>query len=106
MIYNLNLWSVEVVWQPPAIPNGIITEYEIKYASKTIDQSINKTIIISNANEPNSVVIKNLVNGTAYWLMMAARTSAGLGPFSPVIDFVIRDGGIPTLFFITNQFAK
>ena len=102
MIYNLNHWSIEVKWQPPAIPNGIITEYAIKYGTKIVDQSGNKTITVSNHNQSNSAVVSNLMNGTAYWLTIAAKTSVGRGPFAPTIDFVVRDGGIFTQFY--NQY--
>ncbi|RDD42223.1 Receptor-type tyrosine-protein phosphatase delta [Trichoplax sp. H2] len=91
MVYNLNHESVEVMWNPPSKPNGIITEYVIIYAREA-DQSSNNTIKVSNHDEFGSRIISNLINGTAYWLTMAAKTSAGQGPFSLITNFTVQEG--------------
>ncbi|XP_064164069.1 ephrin type-A receptor 5 isoform X1 [Anguilla rostrata] len=74
--------SINVSWQEPDRPNGIILEYEIKYFEK--DQETSYTIIKSKETR---IVADGLKPSSVYVFQIRARTSAGYGGFSRRFEF-------------------
>ena len=76
-ISSVTFTSINVTWDPPAIPNGIISIYQVKIA-------------ISNPNESTKVKKENvtmtmfttheLMPSTTYEVTVKAFTGAGSGP--------------------------
>ncbi|PKU36198.1 ephrin type-a receptor 7 isoform x2 [Limosa lapponica baueri] len=74
--------SVELSWQEPEHPNGVITEYEIKYYEKDQRERTYSTV----KTKSTSVSINNLKPGTVYVFQIRAFTAAGYGNYSPRLD--------------------
>ncbi|XP_054248175.1 ephrin type-A receptor 7 isoform X7 [Indicator indicator] len=75
--------SVELSWQEPEHPNGVITEYEIKYYEKDQRERTYSTV----KTKSTSASINNLKPGTVYVFQIRAFTAAGYGNYSPRLDF-------------------
>ncbi|XP_018118868.1 ephrin type-A receptor 7 isoform X2 [Xenopus laevis] len=73
---------VDLSWQEPEHPNGVITEYEIKYYEKDQRERTYSTL----KTKLTSVSINNLRPGTAYIFQIRAFTAAGYGMYSPRLD--------------------
>ncbi|XP_076987581.1 ephrin type-A receptor 7-like [Tamandua tetradactyla] len=74
--------SVELSWQEPEHPNGVITEYEIKYYEK--DQRERTYSMLKTKS--TSASINNLKPGTVYVFQIWAFTAAIYGNYSPRLD--------------------
>ncbi|XP_028578828.1 ephrin type-A receptor 7 isoform X4 [Podarcis muralis] len=74
--------SVELSWQEPEHPNGVITEYEIKYYEKDQRERTYSTV----KTRATSVSVNNLKPGTVYVFQIRAFTAAGYGNYSPRLD--------------------
>uniref|UniRef100_A0A6I8QNM0 receptor protein-tyrosine kinase n=1 Tax=Xenopus tropicalis TaxID=8364 RepID=A0A6I8QNM0_XENTR len=74
--------AVDLSWQEPEHPNGVITEYEIKYYEKDQRERTYSTL----KTKSTSVSINNLRPGTAYIFQIRAFTAAGYGMYSPRLD--------------------
>ncbi|XP_077160201.1 ephrin type-A receptor 7 isoform X5 [Paroedura picta] len=74
--------SVELSWQEPEHPNGVITEYEIKYYEKDQRERTYSTV----KTRSTSASINNLKPGTVYVFQIRAFTAAGYGSYSPRLD--------------------
>ncbi|XP_058163140.1 ephrin type-A receptor 7 isoform X7 [Dasypus novemcinctus] len=74
--------SVELSWQEPEHPNGVITEYEIKYYEKDQRERTYSTL----KTKSTSASINNLKPGTVYVFQIRAFTAAGYGNYSPRLD--------------------
>uniref|UniRef100_A0A8D0C503 receptor protein-tyrosine kinase n=1 Tax=Salvator merianae TaxID=96440 RepID=A0A8D0C503_SALMN len=74
--------SVELSWQEPEHPNGVITEYEIKYYEKDQRERTYSTV----KTKSTSVSVNNLKPGTVYVFQIRAFTAAGYGNYSPRLD--------------------
>ncbi|XP_065256747.1 ephrin type-A receptor 7 isoform X6 [Emys orbicularis] len=74
--------SVELSWQEPEHPNGVITEYEIKYYEKDQRERTYSTV----KTKSTSASINNLKPGTVYVFQIRAFTAAGYGNYSPRLD--------------------
>uniref|UniRef100_A0A7M4FGV5 receptor protein-tyrosine kinase n=1 Tax=Crocodylus porosus TaxID=8502 RepID=A0A7M4FGV5_CROPO len=74
--------SVELSWQEPEHPNGVITEYEIKYYEKDQRERTYSTV----KTKSTSASINNLKPGTVYVFQIRAFTAAGYGIYSPRLD--------------------
>ncbi len=81
--------EAEIQWAPPneADRNGIIISYEVDITS--VQASINYKINSSTT----SLILRDLLPFTTYSYRVAARTSAGLGPFSTPITFLTDEAG-------------
>ncbi|XP_039618112.1 phosphatidylinositol phosphatase PTPRQ [Polypterus senegalus] len=71
---NLTASSIELFWEPPDQPNGIITSYDINFQGPANSHTF------STANM--SHVLFNLIPYTLYNLSISARTRKGSGPFT------------------------
>ncbi|XP_077116635.1 ephrin type-A receptor 8 isoform X2 [Ranitomeya variabilis] len=74
--------SVTLIWQEPDQPNGIILEYEIKYFEKDKEMLSYSTL---KAAETRAIVT-GLKPSTRYMFQVRARTSAGCGRFSQMVE--------------------
>ncbi|XP_077145827.1 ephrin type-A receptor 7 isoform X2 [Ranitomeya variabilis] len=74
--------AVDLSWQEPEHPNGVITEYEIKYYEKDQKERTYSTL----KTKLTSVSVNNLRPGTVYVFQIRAFTAAGYGMYSPRLD--------------------
>ncbi|KAK3506743.1 hypothetical protein QTP70_021774 [Hemibagrus guttatus] len=79
--------SIQLSWQEPEQPNGVITEYEIKYYEKDQKDRIYSTVKCKST----SATVNNLKPSTAYVFQIRAFTSAGYGMFSPRLEVTTKD---------------
>uniref|UniRef100_A0A7M4G0F8 Ephrin type-A receptor 7 n=1 Tax=Crocodylus porosus TaxID=8502 RepID=A0A7M4G0F8_CROPO len=74
--------SVTLLWQEPDQPNGIILEYEIKYYEKDKEMQSYSTL----KSKGTSATVSGLKPATRYIFQVRARTSAGCGRFSQIVE--------------------
>ena len=81
MIFNLVRYkapiTITIEWNPPTIPNGIITVYEIRYRESTSTGPYN---ITNTTNTYYSIV--GLIPNTSYTIGVRAYTSIGPGEWT------------------------
>ena len=74
---NATLTEISISWNPPTIPNGIITVYEIRYRESTSTSPYNIT------NTTNTYYsIAGLIPNTSYTIGVRAYTSIGPGEYT------------------------
>ncbi|XP_072264754.1 ephrin type-A receptor 7 isoform X2 [Pyxicephalus adspersus] len=91
---------VDLSWQEPEHPNGVITEYEIKYYEKDQRERTYSTL----KTKSTSASINNLRPGTVYVFQIRAFTAAGYGMYSPRLDITTLEeatGNLSTFFYTT-----
>uniref|UniRef100_A0A669AZT3 Ephrin type-A receptor 7 n=1 Tax=Oreochromis niloticus TaxID=8128 RepID=A0A669AZT3_ORENI len=76
--------SVHLSWQEPQQPNGVITEYEIKYYEKVSLRYI-------SLSKSTSATVNNLKPSTAYVFQIRAFTEAGYGTFGPRLEITTKE---------------
>lgn len=69
--------SINVTWQPPQQPNGIIQGYIINYRTYKMSDEFRKEI--QEKTYLNYLLAENLDENVTYHFMVRAETSAGLG---------------------------
>ena len=74
---NASLTKINISWNPPTIPNGIITVYEIRYRESTSTGPYN---ITNTTNTYYSIV--GLIPNTSYTIGVRAYTSIGPGEWT------------------------
>ncbi|XP_030576864.1 ephrin type-A receptor 7 isoform X3 [Archocentrus centrarchus] len=79
--------SVQLSWQEPQQPNGVITEYEIKYYEKDQKDRIYSTV----RSKSTSVTVNNLKPSTAYVFQIRAFTEAGYGTYGPRLEITTKE---------------
>uniref|UniRef100_A0A3P8WJQ8 Ephrin type-A receptor 7 n=1 Tax=Cynoglossus semilaevis TaxID=244447 RepID=A0A3P8WJQ8_CYNSE len=79
--------SIQLSWQEPQQPNGVITEYEIKYYEKDQKERIYSTV----RSKSNSATVNNLKPSTAYVFQIRAFTQAGYGTYSPRMEITTKE---------------
>ena len=82
----INSTSIHLSWDQPLTPNGVITHYLLKY-SKEGSFSVPVTI-----TDTMYMTIKNLSEYTEYTFVVAAATSAGIGPQAETFERTAEDG--------------
>uniref|UniRef100_A0A8B9RGW9 Ephrin type-A receptor 7 n=1 Tax=Astyanax mexicanus TaxID=7994 RepID=A0A8B9RGW9_ASTMX len=85
--------SVQLSWQEPEQPNGVITEYEIKYYEKDQKDRIYSTV----KSKSTSATVNNLKPSTAYVFQIRAFTAAGYGMFGPRLEVTTREESSATI---------
>ncbi|XP_055491810.1 ephrin type-A receptor 7 isoform X1 [Leucoraja erinacea] len=83
---------VNLSWKEPEHPNGVITEYEIKYYEKNLKDRTYSTV----KSTSTSTTINNLKPGTAYIFQIRAFTTAGYGNYSPRIEVLTLEESTAT----------
>uniref|UniRef100_A0A665W0H0 Ephrin type-A receptor 7 n=1 Tax=Echeneis naucrates TaxID=173247 RepID=A0A665W0H0_ECHNA len=76
--------SVQLSWQEPQQPNGVITEYEIKYYEKN-------RIYSTVRSKSTSATVNNLKPSTAYVFQIRAFTEAGYGTYGPTLEITTKE---------------
>ncbi|CAG5130561.1 unnamed protein product, partial [Candidula unifasciata] len=76
-----NLLAVSLSWQPPARPNGLITEYLIYYTNELFTDDMTWPVEVVVGDELTTVIDK-LTPDTVYHFKVQARNSKGLSPKS------------------------
>uniref|UniRef100_A0A8C2IFI7 receptor protein-tyrosine kinase n=1 Tax=Cyprinus carpio TaxID=7962 RepID=A0A8C2IFI7_CYPCA len=79
--------SIQLSWQEPEQPNGVITEYEIKYYEKDQKNRIYSTV----KSKSTSATVNNLKPSTAYIFQIRAFTAAGYGTFGPRVEVTTKE---------------
>ncbi|XP_074661562.1 protogenin B-like [Tubulanus polymorphus] len=83
--------EVELIWRPPKRQNGVITSYIVLY---DVDKNKLEWKMTSRINgSVTKIRVPNLVINQRYFFKLRARTEAGEGPASPVIEVVTRCKG-------------
>ncbi|XP_061097256.1 ephrin type-A receptor 7 isoform X2 [Conger conger] len=85
--------SVQLSWQEPEQPNGVITEYEIKYYEKDQKDRIYSTV----KSKSTSATVNNLKPSTAYVFQIRAFTAAGYGTYGPRLEVTTREEATATI---------
>ena len=96
---NVTATTISLTWQPLNFldRNGVIIYYTVKYNSTLRNDSGIEQI----SGSTMSITLSNLIPYTTYNITIAASTSAGRGPESP-IQFVTtkQSGKIYSQFFL------
>ncbi|XP_023131503.1 ephrin type-A receptor 7 isoform X1 [Amphiprion ocellaris] len=79
--------SIQLSWQEPQQPNGVITEYEIKYYEKDQKDRIYSTV----RSKSTSATVNNLKPNTAYIFQIRAFTEAGYGTYGPRLEITTKE---------------
>ncbi|KAF3702500.1 Ephrin type-A receptor 7 [Channa argus] len=79
--------SIQLSWQEPQQPNGVITEYEIKYYEKDQKDRIYSTV----RSKSTSATVINLKPSTAYVFQIRAFTEAGYGTYGPRLEITTKE---------------
>ncbi|XP_067906563.1 phosphatidylinositol phosphatase PTPRQ isoform X2 [Heterodontus francisci] len=81
---NINSTSILILWDPPAIPNGIITHYTI-YAVEEGTNEAFQGVVTSN-----NITLTGLKKFTDYKMRVTASTSVGESSVSEKDDIFVR----------------
>ena len=78
--------TIMIMWSPPAMPNGIITNYNVSYVPgqslSTADHSADGNISVAIGNNDTIYNVSSLRIATNYYVAIAAHTIVGIGPYS------------------------
>ncbi|XP_016311727.1 ephrin type-A receptor 7 isoform X4 [Sinocyclocheilus anshuiensis] len=91
--------SVQLSWQEPEQPNGVITEYEIKYYEKDQKDRIYSTV----KSKSTSATVNNLKPSTAYIFQIRAFTAAGYGTFGPRVEVTTKEESTGSATVISSE---
>ena len=92
MVVNMNSTAVMVSWQPPAMPKGVITAYNVWY-NQTLNCS--GSLVSFSDSVAGSVLMytfTELEEDTVYVFYVSAETSAGEGEAAMVMERTSEDG--------------
>ncbi|KTG40881.1 hypothetical protein cypCar_00004305 [Cyprinus carpio] len=109
--------SVQLSWQEPEQPNGVITEYEIKYYEKLavkcsgllfcfllLNLKDQKDRIYSTVkSKSTSATVNNLKPSTAYIFQIRAFTAAGYGTFGPRVEVTTKEESTGSATVISSE---
>uniref|UniRef100_A0A8C8HHP4 Ephrin type-A receptor 7 n=1 Tax=Oncorhynchus tshawytscha TaxID=74940 RepID=A0A8C8HHP4_ONCTS len=91
--------SIQLSWQEPEQPNGVITEYEIKYYEKDQKDRIYSTV----KSRSTSATVNNLKPSTAYVFQIRAFTAAGYGTYGPRLEVTTKEEASGTTATIVSS---
>ena len=82
---------VQVEWVAPSAEdsNGVVIGYTVRVTGQDSNE------VIELQTNMTSIQVENLHPFYSYVFAVAARTEAGVGPFSPVIHQQMPSSGIP-----------
>ena len=81
IVNNFSPYSLNISWNSPVVPNGIITVYEIRYRESTSTGPYN---IANTTNTQYSIV--GLISNTSYTIGVRAYTSVGPGEWTDITN--------------------
>ena len=85
--------SITVSWSPPnvALQNGRITHYKLLYTTNSSQtENLRPTVFLDAATF--SYQLTNLSVNTRYYIMIAAGTSIGFGPYANTSIVTLNKG--------------
>ena len=77
--------SIDITWDRPQEPNGIILSYEITYR---VNDSTSIIMSTTNPNDTVTFTIPSLTPGTRVSVSVSAYTSVGRGPPASLTNLV------------------
>ncbi|XP_077366191.1 ephrin type-A receptor 7 isoform X1 [Festucalex cinctus] len=89
--------SIQLSWQEPRQPNGVITEYEIKYYKKDQKDRTYSTVRAKST----TATVNNLKPSTAYIFQIRAFTQTGYGTFGPRLEITTKEE--PTAAIVSSE---
>ena len=107
MIVPSNPYSLDISWDPPRIPNGIISQYTVYCVEDTMSSGdalipsvdLGVDYISSVTNDSTSLTVMGLKPFTPYDCYVTANTSAGESEFSSVVSSITEESGKKTQDF-------
>ena len=93
---QLDATTLEITWDPPKYPNGIIREYELLYGyyeKDSVVQVENKKSIDAISLPARRFVFKQLSFNTNYNISVRERTGTGLWSGRLRISVTTKEGG-------------
>uniref|UniRef100_UPI003AAD2F18 ephrin type-A receptor 7 isoform X2 n=1 Tax=Centroberyx gerrardi TaxID=166262 RepID=UPI003AAD2F18 len=91
--------SIQLSWQEPQQPNGVITEYEIKYYEKDQKDRIYSTV----KSKSTSATVNNLKPSTAYVFQIRAFTAAGYGTYGPRLEITTKEEATGSAAIVSSE---
>ncbi|XP_040266847.1 neuronal cell adhesion molecule isoform X13 [Bufo bufo] len=85
--------SLTLTWSPPAHPNGVLTQYTLKYQSINATHELSPPVEITIPANETSYILMNLVQNTRYKFYFFAHTAAGPGSQSTQEAITAMDEG-------------
>ena len=86
-----------VTWLPPAIPNGVLTSYEVYYRGLSsvnpVLPSFYQALSVTLSTVSTSIELVNLVPYSDYTLSVRALTSGGPGEYSEQVEARTEEDG-------------
>ena len=84
---NVKFYTLELLWSPPEVPNGVITSYDIIY---TLDGNSFRTDRLNATSNPQTYTISNMeLQTNISSIIVTARTQVGPGASSLFSDSFI-----------------
>ncbi|XP_075201117.1 neuronal cell adhesion molecule isoform X11 [Anomaloglossus baeobatrachus] len=71
--------SLTLMWNPPAHPNGVLTQYTLKYQSINATHELSPPVEVTIPANETSYILKDLVHNTRYKFYFYAHTAVGPG---------------------------
>ncbi|XP_073429364.1 neuronal cell adhesion molecule isoform X1 [Dendrobates tinctorius] len=85
--------SLTLMWNPPAHPNGVLTQYTLKYQSINATHELSPPVEITILANESSYILKDLVQNTRYKFYFYAHTAVGPGSQSTQEAITAMDEG-------------
>ncbi|KAG9490212.1 hypothetical protein GDO78_005869 [Eleutherodactylus coqui] len=85
--------SLTLSWSPPVHPNGVLTQYTLKYQSINATHELSPPVEITIPANETSYILKNLVQNTRYKFYFNAHTAVGPGSQSTQEAITAMDEG-------------
>ncbi|XP_044136279.1 neuronal cell adhesion molecule isoform X4 [Bufo gargarizans] len=85
--------SLTLTWSPPAHPNGVLTQYTLKYQSINATHELSPPVEITIPANETSYILMNLVQNTRYKFYFFAHTAVGPGSQSTQEAITAMDEG-------------
>ncbi|ESO89015.1 hypothetical protein LOTGIDRAFT_106770, partial [Lottia gigantea] len=90
----VNYTAVQIVWNPPSEPNGIITGYKVNYRKENQpENTVLSSVEVSHSTLEN--VVGGLDRETYYMFTVVARTRLGWGQQANVLVYTMVDRARP-----------
>ncbi|XP_063783377.1 neuronal cell adhesion molecule isoform X8 [Pseudophryne corroboree] len=85
--------SLTLTWSPPVHPNGVLTQYTLKYQSINATHELGPPVELTIPANESSYVLKNLNQNTRYKFYFYAHTAVGPGSQSTQEAITAMDEG-------------
>ncbi|XP_075713177.1 neuronal cell adhesion molecule isoform X2 [Rhinoderma darwinii] len=94
--------SLTLTWSPPVHPNGVLTQYTLKYQSINATHELSPPVEITIPANETSYILKNLLQNTRYKFYFYAHTAVGPGSQSTQEAITAMDEGKMDSSFATS----